>query len=250
MQRPPQSAPSVDPAASLAAWKERNLGGPGGNRGPGGGEGQPGQFGGQRQQQQEGRISSFISNDNFDESDNRKGKRPAGRGFESADLSSFEVATNDAAAGSDKQSLSMRQDQSDGSSGSMPQFNPMTFNALDPQSWAGFAMMWQSMFGTMPTNTQLVQWIMMRMQMMGAGPQGSAMMGGMPGSMMMQQSGGMMGMQQQQQQQDNGQQVQESRSERPPIPTRPPGDKAGRHDRAEHEGEGEADMDVNTDDEK
>lgn len=250
-QRP--QGPPVDAAASLAAWKERNLGGSaGGSGGRNAGSGRPGpdqpNGGVQSQTQQDARIPSFVSDDSAHFGDSRKGKKPAGRDHEAADLSGFQVATSSVAGPAGQEQSANSQ--------AMPQFNPMTFNALDPQSWAGFAMMWQSMFGTMPTNTQLVQWIMMRMQMMGAGPQGPQMqmMGGMqgvPGQQQLQQSsmnmmmggqqgdfGGTQGLPNQQNMLDNAQ--SEPRPERPPIPTRP---------KADGDDAGEADMDVNTDDE-
>lgn len=57
-------------------------------------------------------------------------------------------------------------------------FNPMTFNALQPESWASFAVHCQQMLGQMPSNTDMVAWIMNSMAMM---QQSSAM--GMPNSM-------------------------------------------------------------------
>ena len=273
---------------------------------PFGGRGQPGprQFDNQ-QDPNARRIATFITNDNYEDGGGRKGKKPAGnsggRGdYDSTDLSSFEVATTDNIAmssgpsgnpqdGSSNNSLggpeTLGMNGNMGNSAPMPQFNPLSFNALDPQSWAGFAGMWQQMFGTIPTNTQLVQWIMMRMQMMGAGPQGGMMQGqqqqpqqqmmGSGMAMGMFEAGGMhqqqqdegpmqlrnMGQQQYQQGQqtsqgDGGQsqEQEEPRRERPPIPERPAEEGKeelnAANDQVEQEGAGEADMDVNTDDDE
>ena len=45
-------------------------------------------------------------------------------------------------------------------------FNPQTFDSLKPECWASFANMCQQMMGYMPSNTEMISFIMSRMAMM------------------------------------------------------------------------------------
>lgn len=188
------------------------------------------------------------------------------------DFSSFEVPTNDSHSQAKAAVPSFPEetwDQNEGGSSQGPDllkkaaaFNGATFNPLEPESWASFAVMCQNNFGHLPSNMEMMQWIMSSMTMMQASMAqmqgGDGMMGqqGMAGMMQGMQGNSMGGMQQpsfsenhedtyghQQDynedgnawnKQDLGQREQERASSiepdrRPPPPSR-------------DEGEGEADM--------
>lgn len=143
----------------------------------------------ERPRQQETRqIATYISDDRTD-------SRPAAKGkdnryaFESDDFSAFEVRkTDNTFEAPANQTMSSYQDQqwSQAQNSEVAQapdlltnaaaFNAGSFNPLEPESWASFAVMCQGNIGRLPTNMEMMQWIMTSMAMMQAS---ATQMGGM-----------------------------------------------------------------------
>lgn len=157
----------------------------------------------ERPRQQETRqIATYISED-------RRDDRPAAKAkdnryaFESDDFSSFEVRTTGNAFQANKieanEPMASFPDQQWSQSKEASQapdllanaaaFNAASFNPLEPESWASFAVMYQGNIGRLPTNMEMMQWIMSSMAMMQASAAqmngGDSMMGqqGMYGMM-------------------------------------------------------------------
>lgn len=146
-------------------------------------------------------IASFVSDDPPEDSAGRptRGRKEVNRrDYDSADVSDFVINTVEDNRTSDDRTSTTQQpapppasNNETESSGYRPDpsaiqnimsntvqgFNPMQFNSTDPESWAGFANMLQNMLGYMPSNTEMMGWMMRSMQAAQMSQMGGGMMG-------------------------------------------------------------------------